>query len=332
MGALEGILPAIAMVSIQVIVATMALLNRVALVKGMNPRVFIFYRLTIATFVICPIAYFNRKGGNTTTKMGFKSFILIFITACIGLEQVSAKTLSSAAKILGTIICVGGAITMAMLRGPKLLNAQPLLSNSLLLRLVGSDDTWLLGCLCLFASACCWSSWLILQVPLTASYPNDHISLSGWMCFLSMLQAGAIALFFERDPSAWNLSSSLELTCCFVSGVFGSGVQFFIQSWCISRKGPFYSATFTPLATVITTILACLFVHEQLYLGSLLGAIAVIIGLYVVIWGKSEELKQKLDSTLVTSPVNVAEEKIGDKLDLEQPLLTNDIPNKDDVC
>ncbi|KAL2939869.1 hypothetical protein RDABS01_007298 [Bienertia sinuspersici] len=212
---------------------------------------------------------------------------------------------------------------MALLRGPKLLNAQQLpLSNSLLLQLVGADDTWVLGCLCLFASSCCWSLWLILQVPLTSGHP-DHLSLSSWMCFLSMLQTGAIALFFERDPVAWNLSSGLELTCCFVSGVFGSGVQFFVQSWCISRRGPFYSAMFTPLGTLLTTVFACILLHEQIYLGSLIGAIAVIIGLYVVIWGKSEELKQMLDSTSVTSTVKTAQEKISDRIDLEQPLLIN---------
>ncbi|KNA18914.1 hypothetical protein SOVF_066410, partial [Spinacia oleracea] len=116
------------------------------------------------------------------------------------------------------------------------------------------------------------------------------------MCFLSMLQSGAIALFLEHDdPDAWNLSSNLEITCCFFSGIFGSGVQFFAQAWCISRRGPLYSAMFNPLSTLITTILACLFLHEELYVGSLLGGAAVIIGLYIVLWGKSKETKEILE-------------------------------------
>ncbi|KNA17615.1 hypothetical protein SOVF_077790 [Spinacia oleracea] len=359
----EQRLPAIAMVSMQVLYAAMALLNRAALVKGMSPRVFIFYRQTIATLVISPIAYFTRRRSNTTTpSIGFKSFVLIFITAFIGvtlnqnmyfeglylasssiasatynlipavtfmtaaafgLEQVNAKTLSSAAKILGTTFCVAGAVSMTLLRGPKLLNSQLPSSNSAFLHLFAVDQTWFLGCVCLLASSCCWSLWLILQVPVTACYP-DHLSLSAWMCFVSMLQTGAVALFLEPDPVAWNLSSGLELTCCFFSGIVGSGVQFFVQSWCISRKGPFYSAMFTPLATVITTVLACIFLHEELYLGSLLGATTVIIGLYVVLWGKSEEVKEKLHLTSGACPVKIDQEKKSEKIDLEQPLLTND--------
>ncbi|KAL8037262.1 hypothetical protein ABFX02_11G028800 [Erythranthe guttata] len=46
---------------------------------------------------------------------------------------------------------------------------------------------------------------------------------------------------------------------------------------------------FNPLCTVIVTVFACVFVHEELYTGSLLGGLAVIIGLYVVLWGKAKD-------------------------------------------
>ncbi|XP_074273676.1 WAT1-related protein At4g30420-like isoform X2 [Silene latifolia] len=305
MGGMTEKAPAIALVSLQFVAAAMTLLNRAGLVQGMNPRVFIFYRQAIATLVISPFAYFLRDKSSQSC-MGVRTFLLIFVTAFIGvamnqtayfeglflasssiasamvnlvpaitfliaatlgLEQVNIKKLSSIAKIGGTVLCVGGAASMALLRGPKLLNVQFPSANSLVLHSL-DHDTFLLGCLFLFASSCCWSLWLILQVPMTASYPN-HLSLSAWMCFLSTIQSGFIAFYFERDdPSAWDLSSSLQLTCCFFSGIIGSGVQFFVQSWCISRRGPLFSAMFNPLCTVITTVYACVFLHEQLYIGS----------------------------------------------------------------
>ncbi|XP_021857999.1 WAT1-related protein At4g30420-like [Spinacia oleracea] len=357
-------LPAIVMVLLQCVFAVMALLNRAALVKGMNPRVFMFYRQAIATLVMCPIAFFSR-GKSSGSFMGFRTFLLIFVTAFIGvvmnqtmyfeglylasssiatamsnlvpavtfltaailgIEQVHMKKLSSLAKMLGTIFCVVGAGCMALLRGSKLLNVKlPPAANSLLLNSFEADHTWLLGCLFIFASMCCWSFWLILQVPLSTRYPN-HLSLSAWMCFLSMLQSGAIALFLEHDdPDAWNLSSNLEITCCFFSGIFGSGVQFFAQAWCISRRGPLYSAMFNPLSTLITTILACLFLHEELYVGSLLGGAAVIIGLYIVLWGKSKETKEILeyDELEGSSPKTGQQKAICKSDDLEQPLLTD---------
>ncbi len=108
-----------------------------------------------------------------------------------------------------------------------------------------------------------------------------------------------------------------------MQGVFGSGVTFYLQSWCISVRGPLYSAMFNPLCTVITTVFAAVVLREELHVGrslslaciawtpvhfsahfcrgwssddtsffcsfilSLLGAIAVIAGLYVVLWGKA---------------------------------------------
>ncbi|KAJ8441907.1 hypothetical protein Cgig2_014376 [Carnegiea gigantea] len=365
-GWVDRYLPAAGMVSMQFVYATLALMNRAALLKGMSPWVFIFYRQTIATLVISPFAYFIR-GALMWSKMGMKSFLLILVTAFIGvvlnqaayfeglymasssiasaasnltpavtfliaafmgLEQVNIKTMTSLAKIGGTAICVGGALSMALLRGPKLLNTQLQPLNSWLLQSLGlNDQTWLLGCLCLFAGSCCWSLWLILQVSVIAHYP-DHLCLSAWMCFVSMLQAGLIAFFLEPDSRAWNLSSGLELSACMVSGILGSGIQFFVQSWCISRRGPFYSAMFTPLCTVITTVLACIFLHEEVYIGSLLGAVAVIIGLYVVLWGKSQEMKEKLEPVLVVSTDEITDEKMSSEVDLEQSLLMDHSNNE----
>ncbi|CAN6210767.1 unnamed protein product, partial [Urochloa humidicola] len=74
--------------------------------------------------------------------------------------------------------------------------------------------------------------------------------------------------------------------------VFGSGVVFYLQSWCISMRGPLYSAMFTPLCTVLTTALSAIVLHEELHIGSLLGAVAVVAGLYVVLWGKAEDARK----------------------------------------
>ncbi|KDP38761.1 hypothetical protein JCGZ_04114 [Jatropha curcas] len=178
-----------------------------------------------------------------------------------------------------TVLCMSGAISMALLRGPKLLNKSVL----------GDDKNWLLGCLFLFGSSCCWSSWLVLQVPATETYP-DHLSLSAWMCFLATIHSAILAIFLEQDLSSWKLHSCLELIRCLFAGIIGSGVSFFIQEWLISQRGPLFSAMFNPLCTVIVFLLAALFLHEEIYIGSFIGAVGVIIGLYVVLWGKAKDL------------------------------------------
>ncbi|GMN62786.1 hypothetical protein TIFTF001_031866 [Ficus carica] len=327
MGGFEAYKPAIAMVGLQFGYAAVSLSTRVALLQGMSPRVFVVYRQAIATLVISPIAYFSRRKYDGGCSMGFRSLNLIFLASLIGvainqnvyfeglylasssmatamtnlvpaitfliasflgLEKVNIRSLRSLAKILGTVLCVGGAMSMALLKGPKLLNAEKLPGNSVFG--TGDDDqNWLLGCSFLFASCCCWSIWLILQVPASASYP-DHLSLSAWMCFLATIQSAAIALFMERDPEAWIFSSTLELGCCFFA------------------------------------------VRHLTTTNRLLGGIGVIIGLYILLWGKSEDVREKeeeMDSKLQKSTadqwnqVDECLEKDTCKIDLEKPLLSD---------
>ncbi|KAI5557166.1 hypothetical protein BDE02_18G085000 [Populus trichocarpa] len=357
MGAFEDSKPALAMLGMQFSYAIVSLIIRAALIQGMSPRVFVVYRQAIATVVIAPLAHFSRKSGGTS--MGLRSFSLVFSASLIGvtinqnvfaeglylasssmasamgnlvpaitfvmafligLEKINIRSFRSIAKIVGTVICVSGAISMALLRGPKLLNTTIFES--------GGED-WLLGCLLIFASTFCWSIWLILQVPVTASYP-DHLSLSAWLCFLATLQSGILTLFLEKDLDAWKLHSYLEVVGCLFTGIIGSGISFFVQAWVISQRGPLFSAMFNPLCTVIVTILAAIFLHEEIYTGSLIGAVAVIIGLYIVLWGKAKDFtkeEDKVDPKLEiderqTVKITI-EESRGVEPVLEEPLLSD---------
>ncbi|CAL5376512.1 unnamed protein product [Camellia sinensis] len=375
MGGLDDYMPALAMFGLQVGYALLTLSTTAALLKGMSPSIFVVYRQAIATLAIAPLAYFTRRK-TSRSCLGLKSFSLIFlaslvgvtinqniyfeglylasssmgsamgnlvpaitfvIASFIGLEKLNIRSMRSMAKILGAVFCVTGAVSMALLRGPKLLNLEFLPPKSLL----GTrGDDWLLGCLLLFGNSCCWSLWLILQVPVSASYP-DHLSLSAWMCFMATLQSVAVAFFLEPNPEAWKLHSYLELGCCLYAGIVGSAVSFFVQAWCISRRGPLFSAMFNPLCTVIVTIFATIFLHEELYVGSLIGGVGVILGLYVVLWGKAKDLQEskverdsKLENDqtkIVQILVDESEERMSSiKIDLEEPLLSDKSTKVDD--
>jgi len=54
---------------------------------------------------------------------------------------------------------------------------------------------------------------------------------------------------------------------------------------------------------------------------SLIGAIGVIIGLYIVLWGKAEEVVDVKEKIVPKSMVKETEEV---KIDLEEPLLPDD--------
>ncbi|PWA50038.1 nodulin MtN21 /EamA-like transporter family protein [Artemisia annua] len=217
---------------------------------------------------------------------------ITFVAASIiGLEPINMRSLRTIAKILGTVVCVTSAAAMTLVKGPKLLNAQLPSGNSLLSNLTESDDRWLLGCLCLFAGCCCWSFWLIIQVPITRNYPN-HLSLSAWMCFIGTVQCGMVALFTDPYLEAWKINSVFQLGTCVYAGCVGSGISIVAQAWVIQRRGPVFSAMFNPLNTVIVTIFASIFLQEQIYFGSVIGALGIITGLYVVLWGKAKDVKE----------------------------------------
>ncbi|CAA0820009.1 WAT1-related protein, partial [Striga hermonthica] len=249
------------------------------------------------------------------------TFLMAYL---LGLEKVNVRRWGSIAKISGTIICVSGAVVMAVFKGPKLLNGELIPANSFTHYLFGigssnssGHDTWLLGCLFLFGNSCCWSLWLILQVNVTALYP-DHLSLTAWLCFISAAQSGIVTMIVESSAVSWLSATRFQLICCFFAG-FTSAVTFFAQTWCIAKRGPVFSAMFNPLCTIIVAILACIFMHEELYTGSVMGGLGVIIGLYIVLWGKARDQMEVMDNHT---------EKRNDQttssaqIDLEEPLLS----------
>lgn len=69
------------------------------------------------------------------------------------LEKVDLRSSRSIAKIVGTVICLGGAMLMAFFKGPRLLGV-----------LLSATDDWVRGGIYLMGNAVCFSIWYMLQV------------------------------------------------------------------------------------------------------------------------------------------------------------------------
>ncbi|CAN0912272.1 WAT1-related protein At4g28040 [Linum grandiflorum] len=335
--------PEMIMIALEFSYAGLAIFTKGAFNGGMSPHVFVVYRQAIATLIMLPLAFISNRKNPSGVSLTLESFswicaaslfgyirlvtgnqntyfqginmasstaanaiinlipaVTFVLAAIFGMEKVDIRSLRSNAKILGTVICVVGAMAMAFLKGPKLLNSQ----------LLGSDNDWLMGCLLLFASSFLWSFWIILQVPIAATCP-DLIYSSAWLCLLATAQSTMVTLFLEKDFSAWKLNSTFELGCCLYSGVT-LALTILGQGWCVGQRGPVFPAIFDPLCTVITAIFASIFLNEQTYMGGLIGAVLVIMGLYVVLWGKAKDMKESKND----------KENISTN-DLEEPFLCN---------
>ncbi|OVA16862.1 hypothetical protein BVC80_1231g5 [Macleaya cordata] len=97
------------------------------------------------------------------------------------MEIVKLKTLSGSAKVMGVVLCMLGAITLALYKGPQLkpmvhhhpFAAHPSSSNSIggeghddeqALFGSSSGETWIKGCFLMLISNILWGLWLVLQM------------------------------------------------------------------------------------------------------------------------------------------------------------------------
>ncbi|CAN1772745.1 Ubiquitin C-terminal hydrolase 12 [Linum perenne] len=139
------------------------------------------------------------------------------------------------------------------------------------------------------------------------------ISLSGVMT-MTMYKGPTVRQFWhplihEAQPGLVTGYHENWLMGSVLMGVVISGFVIFIQLWCTDEKGPVFVTVFGPLTTILVAILAYFIVGENLYLGSIVGAAIVIVGLYLLLWGKEDDEKAekmiKLDEETLPSNVDL---------------------------
>ncbi|CAL1373747.1 unnamed protein product [Linum trigynum] len=215
----------------------------------------------------------------------------------LGMEQVKVGCGRGRAKVLGTMICVAGSLVFTFWKGGSLFQGhlalqQPLLEISYSANQDGADHdknrSSIKGSALILTSYIAWSGWLILQGIVCKVYPA-RLSLNAWICFFASIQSSMLALLFARDPALWKLKLewNVELATIMYCGVVISTLVYYLQTLCISKKGPVFAAMFSPLLLVIVGAFSSIAFAEQLHLGSLVGALIIILGLYSVLWGKS---------------------------------------------
>ncbi|PNX83546.1 auxin-induced protein 5ng4-like, partial [Trifolium pratense] len=102
-------------------------------------------------------------------------------------------------------------------------------------------------------------------------------------------------------------------------GIVASGIVISLQTWCIQKGGPVFVAVFQPIQTFLVALMAALILGDQLYLGGIIGAILIVLGLYLVLWGKTNE--KKANETSLTKPLldSNEEKKITDAASKDIP-------------
>ncbi|WMV22853.1 hypothetical protein MTR67_016238 [Solanum verrucosum] len=316
-----------AMIVVEFALAVVNALFKKVLNRGMNQLVISTYRFSISTIFLTPIACFLERNfisnltgrvvcslffsallGGTLTQyfflIGLKYTSTTFSCAFINMvpintfimsfllrqDNINMKCKSGRAKALGTLCCLGGALILTLYKGMPLMN-----ESAPEVEVNHNIKSWIVGSSFLFAGSLVWSSWFLIQARIGKDYPYQYSS-TAIMSFLGAIQSAILSLVIDRNTSTWFLKGTLEISTVIYAGMVGSGLCYVVMSWCVKQKGAVFTSAFSPLIQIFAAVIDISILHEQIHLGSILGSILVIIGLYILLWGKSKDAENLKNS------------------------------------
>ncbi|XP_059316827.1 WAT1-related protein At3g30340-like [Lycium ferocissimum] len=313
--------PIFAMIIVEFAFAAVNALFKKVLNGGLDQLVASTYRLAVSAIFLAPLAWYFER--NLASKLTARIICSLFFSALLGStltqyfflvgleytsttfscaflnmvpvitfvmavlirqETVNIKCKSGRAKLLGTLFCLGGALTLTLYKGITLINP----SASSTIETDHNKRSWLLGSIFLFAGCFVWSAWFLLQARISKDYPYQYSS-TAIMSFFGSIQSAILSFIINRDLSKWILKGGLEILSVIFGGMVGSGFCYVVMSWCVNQKGAVFTSAFSPLIQIFAAVFDVTILHAQIHLGSILGSIFVVIGLYILLWAKSKE-------------------------------------------
>ncbi|CAH8251683.1 unnamed protein product [Arabidopsis lyrata] len=330
----SDMLPFLAMVLVQIGYAGMNITSKMAMEAGMKPLILVAYRQIFATIATFPVAFFLER--KTRPKITLRVLVQVFFCSITGAtgnqvlyfiglqnssptiacaltnllpavtfllaaifrqETVGIKKASGQAKVIGTLVCVIGAMVLSFYHGHTIGIGESKIHWAYAENITrqgssSAHSNFFLGPFLIMAAAVSWAAWFIIQTKMSETFAAPYTSTL-LMCLMGSIQCGAIALISDHKLSDWSLSSPLRFISALYAGVVASALAFCLMSWAMQRKGPLYVSVFSPLLLVVVAIFSWALLEEKLYTGTFMGSALVVIGLYGVLWGKDREVSEK---------------------------------------
>ncbi|KAJ6727102.1 WAT1-RELATED PROTEIN [Salix purpurea] len=318
--------PYLLVIFVQFGYSVMTVLAKLALNLGMKPHVLVAYRMAVASILFTPFALVLER--NSRPRMTLRVFAKItllslfepvldqnlfyagmkittptfvlamcnilpamtFVMACIfKLEKVDMRRLHFQAKVAGTLITIGGAMLLTFTHGPSLnfpwtkrdfCRGQTAHSAHIQDPIKGAVMI-IFGCLS-------WSSFIIMQAMILKSYPAK-LSLAALMCIMGTVESTILTFAMERANTAiWSVNFDVRLSAVVYGGIL-SGLAYYILGLLVKERGPVFISASNPLSMIMVAISGSFIFEEKFYLGRVLGSIVIVLGLYLVLWGKSKD-------------------------------------------
>uniref|UniRef100_A0A8I6YY11 WAT1-related protein n=1 Tax=Hordeum vulgare subsp. vulgare TaxID=112509 RepID=A0A8I6YY11_HORVV len=271
--------------------------------RGLRPKmtITIFIKIMGLAFlepVIDQNLYFMgakmTSAGFATALVNILPAVTFVLALILRMEKVRLRSLHSQAKIAGTLLTVAGAVLMVLYHGPIVQFPWTKGQHHATASGQGAGGAaaardWLNGTIMVIIACVAWACFFILQSNTLQSYPAE-LSLTVLICGMGSLMSGAIALVAERaNTQAWVIGFDTRLFTAVYAGIVCSGVAYYVQGIVSKQRGPVFVTAFNPLCMIITAILGSIILKEEINLGSVIGAVIIVGGLYFLIWGKSKD-------------------------------------------
>ncbi|KAK6137461.1 hypothetical protein DH2020_028818 [Rehmannia glutinosa] len=317
--------PYVGVIFLQFGSAGFAIVAKAALNQGSSHYTFSVYRNAIAAALFAPFAFFLERSTNLDhpplivcipvigqnmfyagMKYSSATFsaalcnllpALTFVLAWIlRIEKVNLKSLRSHAKITGTLVTVGGAMIMTLISGPIIGLPWTHKSHESQVSTNPNDkEDPVKGAIMISIGCLGYASFYTLQAITLKSYPAG-LSLTALICTLGALLGTVLTFLVERgNTSVWALGFDAKLLAYVYGGVVSSGITYYLSGVIMKEKGPVFVTSFNPLSMVVVAILSSFIFAEQMSVGKVTGATVIVLGLYLVIWGKSKDQKEVIE-------------------------------------
>ncbi|GMN27262.1 hypothetical protein TIFTF001_001576 [Ficus carica] len=307
------------------------IISKVTLDKGMSCYVLVFYGYAFGTLATALLAFLFER--NNESKISIPILRNVFFLSLfggvvvrtlyyVGLEYTSpvftsvlSNTIPSMtfilavlcrmekfditkrvtqAKVGGTVVAFAGATIMTLYKGIAVISVRLThYSHRTSTSVLSFDKNWIKGSLLLFVSYFSFSASFILQSKTVKVWPAP-MTLTSLTCLVATILSAIMAAILDHKAASWRLSWNITLLAPLYNGIVIFGITFYVQNLVLRRKGPVFVTAFRPLGSLLVAIMALLILGEALHLGSIVGAMLIIIGLYAILWGKKEESTVKI--------------------------------------
>ncbi|KAK9040379.1 hypothetical protein V6N11_015542 [Hibiscus sabdariffa] len=277
--------PSLLMLAVECSNVVVTILFKAASLKGLSYYNFVTYSFALGTCVLIPLFFFRKT---VFPPLKFPLISGLCLLALTGMEKVEIRRSGTQAKIIGTITSISGALVMTFYKGPKIISSSSSSVVQLQSPLESSRSNWIIGGFLEAVTYLLVSFWYIIQAQVMKIYPEE-IVVNFFYYLLAALICLPISLIAEPQMSGWRLTSSVSVAAVLYTGLFAFAFSSVVHTWCIRLKGPVFVASFAPTSIVIAAVMSAMFLGEAIYLGSMIGAVIIMGGLYAVLWGKAKE-------------------------------------------